>query len=70
MALGYQRASDLLRAKEYATLALAADPINPVALKNLDASSAKRGQLAGSLLPDIRLCLHGAGGCRIGREAF
>jgi hypothetical protein len=29
MALGYQRASDLLRAKEYATLALAADPINP-----------------------------------------
>ena len=37
LALGYQRAGDLPRAKEYTTQALAADPRNPVALKNLGA---------------------------------
>jgi len=37
LALGYQRAGDLPRAKEYTMQALAADPRNPVALKNLGA---------------------------------
>jgi len=37
LALGYQRTSDLSRAKEYTLQALAADPRNPVALKNLGA---------------------------------
>ena len=37
LALGCQRAGDLLRAKEYTMQALAADPRNPVALKNLGA---------------------------------
>lgn len=43
LALGYQRAGDLLRAKEYTMQALAADPGNPVALKNLGAILGKEG---------------------------
>ena len=43
LALGYQRAGDLLRAKEYTIQALAADPGNPVALKNLGAILGKEG---------------------------
>ena len=43
LALGYQRAGDLLRAKEYTMQALAADPRNPVALKNLGAILGKEG---------------------------
>ena len=37
LARGYQRAGDLLRAREYTMKALAADTGNPVALKNLGA---------------------------------
>jgi Flp pilus assembly protein TadD len=43
LALGYQRAGDLERAKEYTMQALAADPRNPVALKNLGAILGKEG---------------------------
>ena len=43
LALGYQKAGDLLRAKEYTMQALAADPGNPVALKNLGAILGKEG---------------------------
>jgi Tfp pilus assembly protein PilF len=43
LAFGYQRAGDLLRAKEYTMQALAADPRNPVALKNLGAILGKEG---------------------------
>ena len=43
LALGYQRAGDLPRAKEYTMQALAADPRNPVALKNLGAILGKEG---------------------------
>jgi tetratricopeptide (TPR) repeat protein len=43
LALGYQRACDLLRAREYTMQALAADPSNPVALKNLGAILGKEG---------------------------
>jgi hypothetical protein len=42
LALGYQRASDLPRAREYTMQVLAADPRNPVALKNLGAILARR----------------------------
>jgi Flp pilus assembly protein TadD len=41
--LGYQRAGDLPRAKEYTMQALATDPRNPVALKNLGAILGKEG---------------------------
>lgn len=43
LALGYQRAGDLPRAKEYTMQALAADPRNPVALKNLGSILGKEG---------------------------
>jgi tetratricopeptide (TPR) repeat protein len=43
LALGYQRAGDLPRAREYTMQALAADPRNPVALKNLGAILGKEG---------------------------
>jgi Flp pilus assembly protein TadD len=43
LALGCQRAGDLPRAKEYTMRALAADPRNPVALKNLGAIFGKEG---------------------------
>ena len=43
LALGYQRAGDLPRAREYTMQALATDPRNPVALKNLGAILGKEG---------------------------
>ena len=43
LALGYQRSGDLPRAREYTMQALAADPGNPVALKNLGAILGKEG---------------------------
>jgi len=43
LAFGYQRAGDLSRAREYTMRALAADPRNPVALKNLGAILGKEG---------------------------
>ena len=43
LALGYRRAGDLPRAREYTMQALAADPRNPVALKNMGAILGKEG---------------------------
>ena len=43
LAFGYQRAGDLPRAREYAIRALAADPRNPVALKNLGTINGQEG---------------------------
>jgi len=43
LALAHQRKGDLPRAKEYTMRALAADPRNPVALKNLGATFGKEG---------------------------
>ncbi|MBN1236657.1 MAG: tetratricopeptide repeat protein [Methanotrichaceae archaeon] len=43
LALGFQRAGDLPRAREYAMQALAADPSNPVAIKNLGAIFGQEG---------------------------
>ena len=43
LALGYQRAGDLSRAKKYTMQAVATDPRNPVALKNLGAILGKEG---------------------------
>ena len=42
LALGYLRACDLLRAREYTMQALAADPRNRVALRNLGVVSVRR----------------------------
>ena len=51
LALGYLRAGDLPRTKEYTMQALATDPRNPVALKNLGAILGKEGDSLQPLLP-------------------
>jgi Flp pilus assembly protein TadD len=43
LGIAYLKLGDLPRAKEYSTQALAADPSNPVALKNLGAILGQEG---------------------------